>query len=90
MAQSLCLSHYFSWIVEPKSDTFLFIYCRGANMALLLLYVDDIVLTVSSQNLLQQNIAALQWEFSMTDMGPLHHFLGVSFEHLDDGSSSPM
>lgn len=47
-------------------------------MAFLLLYVDDIVWTASSMSFLHWIIAALRREFSMTDMGPLHHFLGVS------------
>ena len=38
---------------EAKSDTSLFIYRRGDETAYLLLYVDDIVLTASSQQLLQ-------------------------------------
>jgi hypothetical protein len=37
--------------VEAKSDTSLFVYHKGANM-IYLLYVDDIVLTVSSMSLL--------------------------------------
>jgi hypothetical protein len=61
--------------VEAKSDTSLFIYCQGADMAFLLLYVDDIVLAASSSSFLHRIIAALHQEFSMTDMGPLHHFL---------------
>jgi hypothetical protein len=61
--------------VEAKADTSLFLYRCGADTAFLLLYVDDIVLTASSQSFLQHIIAALQQEFSMIDMGPLHHFL---------------
>jgi hypothetical protein len=38
--------------VEAKSDTSLFIHHHGAETAYLLLYVDDIVLTASSQSLL--------------------------------------
>ena len=38
--------------VEAKCDTSLFIYYQGADMALLLLYVEDIVLTASSVSLL--------------------------------------
>jgi len=71
--------------VEAKADTSLFIYRHGANTAFLLLYVDDIVLTASSPSFLQQVIAALQREFSMTDMGPLHHFLGLSVDRRVDG-----
>jgi hypothetical protein len=70
--------------VKAKSDMSLFIYCRGADMAFLLLYVDDIVLTASSPSFLHRIIAALRREFSMTDMGPLHHFLGVSVQRQGD------
>jgi hypothetical protein len=73
--------------VEAKSDTSLFIYCRGVDMAFLLLYVDDIVLTTSSPSFLHRIIAALRREFSMTNMGPLHHFLGVSVQRRGDSLS---
>ena len=65
---------------EAKSDTSLFIYRRGVETAYLLLYVDDIVLTASSQQLLQSVISSLQREFAMKDLGQLHHFLGVTVE----------
>ena len=45
---------------EAKSDTSLFIYRRGDETSYLLLYVDDIVLTASSQRLLQSVITSLQ------------------------------
>jgi hypothetical protein len=51
----------------------------------LLLYVDDIVLTASSDGFLQHIIAALQREFAMTDMGQLHHFLGIYVTHCTNG-----
>jgi hypothetical protein len=50
-----------------------------------LLYVDDIVLTAASPNLLRCIITALQWKFFMKDLGPLHHFLGKKVQRL--GSS---
>jgi hypothetical protein len=66
--------------VEAKSDTSLFIYHHGADTAYLLLYVDDIVLTTSSEPLLRRIVTALQQEFTMKDLGVLHHFLGVTVE----------
>jgi len=66
--------------VEAKSDTSLFIYHHVAETAYLLLYVDDIVLTASSESLLRRIIASLQQEFAMKDLGALHHFLGVAVE----------
>ena len=44
---------------EAKSDTSLFIYRRRDETAYLLLYIDDIVLTASSQQLLQRIISSL-------------------------------
>ena len=44
---------------EAKSDTSLFIYRRGTATVYLLLYVDDIVLTASSEQLLHRVIDAL-------------------------------
>lgn len=65
--------------VEAKSDTSLFIYHHSAdNTVYLLLYVDDIMLTASSDALLRWTIRSLQSEFSMKDLGSLHHFLGIS------------
>jgi hypothetical protein len=66
--------------VEAKSNTSLFIYRHDNDTIYLLLYVDDIVLTVSNTDLLQRTIVALQREFAMKDLGPLHHFLGITVE----------
>jgi len=62
---------------EAKSDISLFVFSRGTEKVYLLLYVDDIVLTASSQQLLHRVIAALKKEFAIKDLGPLHHFLGI-------------
>ena len=67
----------FLGFVEAKSDTSLFVYQRGSNTAYLLLYVDDIVLIASLPGLLRWIISALQQNFSMKDLGELHHFLGM-------------
>ncbi|KAL9999878.1 putative RNA-directed DNA polymerase [Helianthus debilis subsp. tardiflorus] len=58
-------------------DNSLFVYTHGTHTAYLLLYVDDIVLTASSDELLQNIIRMLSQEFAMTDLGHLHHFLGI-------------
>jgi hypothetical protein len=51
----------------------------------LLLYVDDIVLTASSQSLLRRLIDVLQREFPVKDLGVLHHFLRVTAEPRPSG-----
>jgi hypothetical protein len=69
---------------EAKSDTSLFVFRRGSDTVYLLLYVDDIILTASSTELLHRTIFALQREFAMKDLGPLHHFLGITVERRPD------
>lgn len=71
--------------VEAKYDTSLFIYHRRFNIVYLLLYVDDIIFTASSSALLQCTTSALQQEFSMKDLGELHHFLGMAVQRHDGG-----
>ena len=61
-----------------KSDQSLFILRRGSESAFLLLYVDDIVLTASSDTLKNDIIHNLKREFEMTDLGSFSYFLGVS------------
>jgi hypothetical protein len=69
---------------EVKSDISLFVNCRGADTAYLLLYVDNIILTTSSLELLQHTTTSLKQQFAMKDLDPLHHFLGVSVEQWSD------
>jgi hypothetical protein len=82
-----CFASYLASIgfVEAKSGTSLFIYRRGDDTVYLLLYIDDIVLTSSTADLLQRTIGALQREFAMKDLGPLHHFLGITAECQPQG-----
>jgi hypothetical protein len=68
-----------------RSDPSLFVYNRDGDMAYLLLYVDDIVLTASSSRLLQHVQQRLFTEFSMKDLGPLHYFLGISVTRSSSG-----
>jgi hypothetical protein len=65
---------------EAKSDPSLFVYRHDTGTAYLLLYIDDIVLTASSPELLQRTITTLQQKFVMKDLGLLHHLLSVSVE----------
>ncbi|GJR57528.1 ribonuclease H-like domain-containing protein [Tanacetum coccineum] len=70
---------------HSRCDTSLFIYQQGTHTAYLLLYVDDIVLTASTTAFLQQIISSLHQEFSMTDLGPLNYFLGISVTRNTSG-----
>jgi hypothetical protein len=62
---------------KDKLDTSLFVYRRDPHTTYMLLYINNIVLTASSPELLQHTNIALQQQFTMKDLDPLHHFLNV-------------
>jgi hypothetical protein len=73
-------AHFTHWLrfVASKSDVSLFIYRHEQELAYILLYVDNIVITASTDLLLQRLTQRLHFEFAMTDLGALSYFLGIS------------
>ena len=68
-----------------KSDSSVFVFRQGSELAYLLLYVDDIVLTASSDALRCRIISLLSKEFAMSDLGPLSFFLGIAVKRSPSG-----
>ena len=66
----------FGFVCSIK-DPSLFIYAKGKNIILLLLYVDDMLLTGNCTDLLQKLLADLNNQFRMKDLGKMHYFLGI-------------
>ena len=58
------------------SDTSLFYSHKHGRMLLLLVYVDDILITGDSQADVQQVIDALHTQFALKTLGSVHYFLG--------------
>ncbi|GJV84932.1 reverse transcriptase domain-containing protein [Tanacetum coccineum] len=71
--------------LPSKTDASLFVYHFGPDIAYLLLYVDDIILTASSRALIQRIISSLHGGFAMTDLGALNYFLGISTQRTASG-----
>jgi hypothetical protein len=71
--------------VASKCDSSLFILHHGSSTAYLLLYVDDIILTANTTTLLYSIISSLKNEFSMSDLGDIHHFLGINVHRTSAG-----
>ncbi|XP_042499721.1 uncharacterized mitochondrial protein AtMg00810-like [Macadamia integrifolia] len=68
------LKHGFS---RSMVDTSMFTKHSTYGTLILLLYVDDIILTGDNGYALSTFIKCLSTEFAMTDLGELHYFLGV-------------
>ncbi|CAM8971397.1 unnamed protein product [Rhodiola kirilowii] len=68
-----------------KADSSLFIYRHGGHTIFFLLYVDDIVVTADSEDLLLRFINMLSNGFDIKDLGPLHYFLGLQVISQADG-----
>lgn len=64
--------------VISSSDPSLFIYATGSVKLYLLLYVDGIIITGNSLEVVDQLISNLSFSFNMKDMGALYYFLGIS------------
>ena len=62
---------------NSKADPSLFIFHSEAVLCYLLVYVDDLVLTGNTPSFLTHVIHQLSIQFSLKDMGALHHFLGL-------------
>ncbi|NAW49762.1 hypothetical protein FGF92_24340, partial [Salmonella sp. gx-f5] len=63
--------------LNSKSDTSLFIFNSRGVRLYVLVYVDDILITGSSQAAVSSLIQFLNVEFAVKDLGPLHFFLGI-------------
>lgn len=59
------------------SDANLYVYRNGGKTVVIVLYVDDLLITGDDDDLVQQMKDALKSEFEMTDLGLLHYFWGL-------------
>ncbi|XP_058191984.1 uncharacterized mitochondrial protein AtMg00810-like [Rhododendron vialii] len=74
---------YSNQIISADSSLFI---CRGSHgIVLLLLYVDDIILTGDNSAYLKDFMLKLHQEFSMKDLGYLHYFLGIEVHQFPGG-----
>ncbi|XP_019072894.1 retrovirus-related Pol polyprotein from transposon RE1 [Vitis vinifera] len=72
---------------QSKYDTSLFLRKSDMGIVVLLVYVDDIVITGSDSALLGQLKTHLSESFHMKDLGPLTYFLGLEVHHSPSGIS---
>ena len=71
--------------VPSKADTSLFYYRRGKLVMFVLVYVDDIIVAISSHEATGALLEDLEQEFALKDLGDLHYFLGIEVQRSRDG-----
>lgn len=67
------------------ADPSLFVRHSAQGTLILLVYVDDMLITGSSTILVHSFIQTLSHEFSIKDLGPVHHFLGIEISTTSKG-----
>jgi hypothetical protein len=60
--------------VPSKADISLFIYKKGSITMYLLVYVNNIIVTISSPQAADARLAYLKCDFALKDLGALHYF----------------
>jgi len=60
-----------------KSDNSLFAKFYAKSSILILIYVDDIIITRTNNSLINSLIESLSSHFSLKDLISLHYFLGI-------------
>ncbi|VVA40913.1 PREDICTED: Retrovirus-related Pol poly from transposon, partial [Prunus dulcis] len=67
------------------SDSSLFVKQVDSGIVILLVYVDDIIITGSAVSEIHKVIQSLTVEFEIKDLGDLHYFLGLQISHTNTG-----
>eukprot|EP00253_Pinus_taeda_P026348 PITA_26348 len=67
------------------SDNTVYTKKEGKALIILVLYVDDLILTGSDPNLINHVKSSLKKKFEMTDLGHLHYFLGLQVLQSKEG-----
>lgn len=85
MELKLCETLLHLGFVRSKLDHSLFIKIEGTNIIVILIYVDDMLVTGSSMTLIEHTKATLHKAFKIKYIGNLKFFLGMEFNRSGKG-----
>jgi histone deacetylase 1/2 len=71
--------------IPSKADTSLFLYNKSGISIYVLVYVDDIIVTSSSDHAVAILVKELNKDFAIKDLGDLHFFLGIEVKRQHNG-----
>ena len=73
--------------IQSKSDYSLFTHTQGSSFIVLLVYMDDILLTGNNPVCVNSLKKLLDDKFGLKDLGSLRYFLGLEVARIDEGIS---
>jgi hypothetical protein len=71
--------------IPSRADTSLFLYNKSGISIYVLVYVDDIIVTSSSDHAITILVQDLNKNFAIKDLGDLHFFLGIEVKRNHNG-----
>ncbi|KAK2412680.1 putative mitochondrial protein [Trifolium repens] len=72
--------------VKSKCDPSLMVHNQHGACTYVLIYVDDILITGSAPQLINDVITKLNLQFALKRLGPVDYFLGLEVHHLPSGA----
>ncbi len=76
-----------SKFTQSQKDATVFFKIEGVDSIYILIYVDDILVVASSEDVVKQTVALLLTKFNMKDLGTVDFFLGMEVQVKDDSIS---
>ncbi|KAJ4781946.1 polyprotein [Rhynchospora pubera] len=71
--------------VQCPYEHALYVKVKNGEMLVVALYVDDLIFTGNSGEMIEEFKKAMMREFEMTDLGLMSYFLGLEIKQSDDG-----
>ena len=71
---------------QSKNDPCICILNSGGEIFIIAVYFDDIIQAGKTSERIQKFISAIAENFDITDMGKLHHFVGIKIKYLNSGN----
>ncbi|XP_019058277.1 PREDICTED: uncharacterized protein LOC109116755 [Tarenaya hassleriana] len=74
-----------SGFLQSVADTSVFVRRVGSSLVVVLIYVDDILLSGNDSTLIDSTKVTLQSKFEIKDLGPPQYFLGIEISRSSTG-----
>lgn len=74
-----------SGFIQSHFDYSLFTRKKGDNIVIILVYVDDLLITGNDHTLIQESKTALQEKFKIKDLGEMKYFFGIEIARSKEG-----